>query len=181
MKREATNRALRQQLGRLLDWEDAHVSLDTAIAGIPTNLRGKQPEGLPYSPWQLLEHLRICQWDILDFCRNPHYKEMKFEDYWPKTTAPASRKAWERSLGAFRADRKALQKLVADPTTDLFARIPWGDGQTILREAVLVADHNAYHVGQLVLLRRLASAVRWPGRTPCWSLLWETRSSSGPC
>lgn len=151
-------RALRQQLAKLLDWRDAHLSFDDVARGWPPRLRGVKPRGAPHTAWQLLEHLRICQRDILDFCRNPKYKEMPFEDYWPRVTSPPSPAAWEKSLRAFRADNKAMQRLVANPRIDLFAAIPWGSGQTILREAVLVADHNAYHLGQLVLLRRLLGA-----------------------
>jgi len=107
----------------------------------------------------LLEHLRIAQWDILDFSRNPNYESRKWpDDYWPATPAPTSDAAWNESIEAFRADLKAMCDLVEDKSTDLFANIPHGDGQTILREALLVADHNAYHVGQLVLVRRLLGA-----------------------
>lgn len=155
MKKE---RELREQLAKLLDWQDAHLNFDRVVAGWPVKLRGVKPRGAPHTAWQLVEHLRICQWDILEFCRNPKYKEMPFEDYWPRTVAPPSRAAWTKSLRRFRADRRAMQKLVLNPKADLFAPIPWGQGQTILREAVLVADHNAYHTGQLVLLRRLLGA-----------------------
>jgi len=151
-------RALRHQVVRLLAWQDAHLNLDRVVGGWPVKLRGVKRRSAPHTAWQLVEHLRICQWDILEFCRNPKYEEMPFEQYWPKTAAPPSPAAWEKSLRAFRADNKAMQRLVANPKTDLFARIPWGSGQTILREAVLVADHNAYHLGQLVLLRRLLGA-----------------------
>ena len=152
------DKLLRPQLAKLLDWQDAHLNFERVVGGWPPKLRGTRPRGAPHSAWQLVEHLRICQWDILDFCRNPKYKEMPFEDYWPRTAAPPSRTAWEKSLRRLRADCRAMQKLIANPRTDLFAPIPWGQGQTILREAVLVADHNAYHIGQLVLLRRLVGA-----------------------
>jgi uncharacterized damage-inducible protein DinB len=151
---------LRALLSKLLDWEDAHVAFDAAVDGIPPESRGLRPDGAPHSPWQLLEHVRICQWDILEFCRNPAYVEMKFEDYWPGTVAPRTDAAWDESIAAFRRDREALQTLVRDPEVDLFAPIPHGTAQTCLRELVLVADHNAYHLGQLVLLRRLLGA--WP-------------------
>jgi hypothetical protein len=151
-----SNRALRRQLVRLLDWRDAHLRFEDVVRGWPAKLRGTKPRGAPHTAWQLVEHLRICQRDILEFCRNPKYKEMPFEEYWPRRVgAPPSATAWEKSLRGFRADNRAMRELVANPKTDLFAPIPWGSGQTILREAVLVADHNAYHVGQLVLLRRL--------------------------
>jgi hypothetical protein len=152
--------ALREQLSRLLNWTDAHVGFDAAVADIPADLRGRQPPGVPYSPWQLLEHLRLAQHDILDFCVNANYKELlKWpDDYWPSSPLPTSPAAWDESINQFRRDRKALQELAADPTVDLTARIPHGQGQTFLRELVLVADHSAYHVGQLVLVRRLLGA-----------------------
>lgn len=149
-------RSLRTHLRKLLDWEDAHAGFDAATRGIPPKLRGKAPKGLPHSPWQLLEHLRRCQWDILDFCRNPGYVEVKsMAEYWPESAAPPSAAAWKRSIAEVRRDRAALEKMAEDEHCDLFAKIPHGTGQTILRELLLVADHNAYHVGQLVLVRRL--------------------------
>jgi uncharacterized damage-inducible protein DinB len=151
--------ALRAHLRKLLDWQDAHASFDAAVDDVPPELRGKRPEGLPYSPWQLLEHLRLAQRDILDFCRDPEYAERKWpDDYWPADPMPPSAGAWDESVAAFRADRRELQRLASDPALDLFARIPHGDGQTYLRELLLVADHNAYHVGQLVAVRRLLGA-----------------------
>jgi hypothetical protein len=150
---------LRDHVLYLLRGGGAHLSFDKAIAGLPAKLRGAKPAGLPYSPWRLLEHMRICQWDILDFCRNPHYKTLKFpDDYWPKEDAPPSATAWNASIKSFQNDLKEMEKLVDDPKTDLFARIPHGDGQTILREALLVADHNAYHLGQLIVVRRMLGA-----------------------
>ena len=151
----STETAIREHLVKLLDWEDAHVGFDKAVDGIAPDLRGKTPAGLPYSAWQLVEHLRRTQWDILDFCRNPHYVEIKWpDDYWPASAAPAAGE-WDQSVQRFRDDRKALQQLAADHSLDLTAKIPHGQGQTYLRELVLVADHTAYHVGQLVLVRRL--------------------------
>jgi hypothetical protein len=150
---------LRQHLVKLLTGSEAHADFEAAVKDFPPDLRGKTPKGAEHSPWQLLEHLRIAQWDILDFSRNPEYKTLKWPDeYWPKSPAPPSDKAWNESIKAFRADLKAMCDLVSDPATDLYAKIPHGDGQTILREALLVADHNAYHVGQLVLVRRLLGA-----------------------
>jgi hypothetical protein len=112
-------------------------------------------DGVPHTPWRLLEHMRIAQWDILEFSRDPGHVSPAFpEGYWPEGDAPPEAQAWDRSVRAFRADLQAMQDLVRDPATDLFARIPHGDGQTVLREALLVADHNAYHLGQLVMLRR---------------------------
>jgi uncharacterized damage-inducible protein DinB len=148
--------ALREQLAKLLDWEDAHVGFERAVRGLPARLRGKTPAGMEHSAWQLVEHMRIAQHDILDFCRNPGYHhKMKWpDDYWPRSPAPPSAAAWKKSLAAFRRDLRSLQKLARDPKLDLFARIPHGSGQTYLRELLLVADHNAYHVGQLVAVRK---------------------------
>jgi DinB superfamily len=151
-----SDRPLRAQLSRLLAWEDSHVGFDKAVAGIPENLRGTAPQGLPYSPWQLLEHLRRTQRDILEFCVNSNYQELHWpDDYWPPTTGPDSPTAWDDSVRQYGEDRKALQRLAEDPKVDLFARIPHGQGQTYLRELILVADHTAYHLGELVVVRRL--------------------------
>jgi len=151
--------SLRDLLGKMLEWQDAHASFDTAVADLPADLRGKQPVGLPYSPWQLVEHLRLAQHDILDFCVNPNYTEMNWpDDYWPASAAPPSPDAWDASIEAFRRDRRALQQIAADVKIDLTARIPHGTGQTYLREILLAADHAAYHVGQLVAVRRLLGA-----------------------
>ena len=153
---------LRAQLTKILEWEDAHASLDHAIEGIPAAVRGKVPEGAAHSAWQLVEHLRIAQHDILDFCVNPSYEEIpSMEEYWPKGAAPPSDAAWTKSIDALRHDRAQLQRLAEDPKVDLFARIPHGSGQTYLRELLLVADHNAYHAGQLVALRKQLGA--WKG------------------
>ena len=148
--------ALRAQLVDLLAWRGAHATFDDAIEGIPPELRGTVPESLPHSAWHLLEHLRIAQRDILDFCRDSNYTAPTWpDDYWPDDAAPPNDDAWNASVAAFRADRQAMQDLIADPANDLFTPIPHGDGQTLLREAVLLADHNAYHVGQIVAVRRL--------------------------
>ena len=147
---------LRDQLSRFQDWREAHADFDAAVADLPSPLRGTVPPGLPYSPWQLVEHLRITQEDILDFCRNPAYAERTWpDDYWPKSPAPPEDRAWDASLAAFRRDRRALQQMIHDPGCDLFAKVPTGTGQTFLREFLLVADHTAYHVGQLIAVRRL--------------------------
>jgi hypothetical protein len=153
--------AVRDQLARLLSWEDAHVSFDAAMADLPPALRGKVPEGLPYSPWQLLEHMRIAQYDILEFCRNPKHTELSWPgDYWPHSAAPPSASAWGDSVRRFQEDRAALQRMARDPAVRLEDRIPHGKGQTYLRELVLAADHTAYHVGELIVVRRLLGA--WP-------------------
>lgn len=147
--------ALRAQLARLLQWDEAHADFDRVVDGIPAQSRGRVPSGLPYSAWQLLEHLRLAQEDILDFCRNPDYAERDWPgDYWPAAAAPPTPEAWDESIAAFRRDRAALAKLATDPGVDLFAPIPHGSGQTALRELLLVADHTAYHLGELVVVRR---------------------------
>lgn len=146
--------SLRAHLQKLLDWEDAHVSFDAAVKGIAPAFRSVAPDGLPYSPWQLIEHLRLTQRDILEFCRNPAYVEPSPEDYWPPPAVPPSETAWNESVAGFRRDREGLKQLAADAEVDLFARIPHGTGQTYLRELLLVVDHNAYHVAQLVAVRR---------------------------
>jgi hypothetical protein len=152
---------LREHLAKLLSWGDAHVTFDAAVADLPAALRGQAPTGLPYSPWQLLEHLRITQADILDFCRNPTYAEISWpDDYWPSSAAPGSSTAWDDSVRQFQHDRAALQQLARDPAIDLEARIPHGSGQTYLRELLLAADHTAYHLGELIVVRRLLGA--WP-------------------
>jgi hypothetical protein len=154
---------VREHVARLLSWEEAHASFDSAVANLPEHLRGTKPKGLPYSPWQLIEHIRIAQYDILEFCRNPEYVELKWpDDYWPSSVAPANPAAWANSIKDFRRDRSALQQLCRDPNIDLESEIPPGRGQTYLRELLLVADHTAYHVGELVVLRRLLEA--WPAQ-----------------
>ncbi len=151
--------ALRAQLAAVLGWRDAHADLEAAVERLPAALRGRVPEGLPYSPWQLLEHMRLAQHDILDFCRNPAYEEPHWpDDYWPAEAEPPSADAWDASLAGFRRDLEALRALALDESVDLFAAIPHGTGQTYLREILLVADHNAYHLGQLVAVRRLLGA-----------------------
>ena len=147
---------LRQNLLYLLGGGGAHAKFDDVIKNLPAKLRGAKPEKFPHSAWMLLEHLRLAQWDILEFSRDAkHVSPAWPEGYWPESEAPRNEAAWNASLRSFRKDLKAMQTLVGNPKTDLFARIPWGDGQTILREALLVADHNAYHLGQLVDVRRL--------------------------
>ncbi len=155
----AESDALRQHLLDLLRGRNAHADFDTVMADFPSRLRGVKPAGASYTGWQLLEHMRIAQWDILEFSRDAKHKSPAWpEGYWPKTGAPPAAASWNNSLRSFRADLKAMAKLVADKKTDLFAPIPHGSGQTILREALLVADHNSYHLGQIVVLRRLLGA-----------------------
>jgi hypothetical protein len=154
-----TDKLLRKQLIKLLEGGDAHTTFDDAVADLPAALQGKTPKGAEHSPWQLLQHLRIAQWDILEFAINPKHKSPKWpEGYWPKIAERPEDKAWHKSVETFRSDMKRFTKLLADDSTDLFAKISHGDGQTILRQALLAADHNAYHLGQLVLVRRLLGA-----------------------
>ncbi len=150
------SKQLRKHLLEFLDGGGAHARFDDAVKDLPEKLRGVKPAQLPHSAWMLLEHLRIAQQDILEFSQNPKYKAPKWpDDYWPKTEAPPTATAWNKSIQQFRKDLKTMQDLVANAQTDLYARIAWGDGQTILREALLVADHNAYHIAQLIGVRRL--------------------------
>lgn len=147
---------LRDQLVRILDWEEAHVGFDKSMGGIPADKRGKRPAGFEHSVWQLLEHMRIAQEDILDFCANPTYVHSHKwpDDYWPKDPAPPDAKAWDASIAAFKRDREKLKQVARD-TPDLYASVPTGnEQQTYLRSLILVADHNAYHLGQLVAVRR---------------------------
>jgi DinB family protein len=150
---------LREQLAKALGWDEAHADWKTAVAGLPAKQRGIRPPGATHSAWELLEHARIAQWDMLEFCRTPKHVSPDFPSgYWPKTPAPPDAAAWDKSVEAFEKDLQEMQKLVMDPRTDLAAPIPHGSGQTILRESLLVADHNSYHLGQFVLLRKLLGA-----------------------
>ena len=156
-----SDKALREHILYLLKGGGAHITFEQAIADLPAELRAVKPAETPHTLWQLLEHIRIAQWDILEFSRNPQHVSPEWPTgYWPVMEVPPDQEAWDASVKAFRADLRAMEKLVADPSTDLFAKIPHGEGQTVLREALLVADHNAYHLGQIVLLRRLLDA--WP-------------------
>jgi uncharacterized damage-inducible protein DinB len=147
----------------MLDWEDAHVGFDAAVDGVPAAKRGTVPPRFAWSLWQLVEHIRLAQADILDFCRNPRYVEpVSMSSYWPDSHEPSSAAAWDRCLGHVRGDRQALKDLALDAGIDLCARIPHGTGQTYLRELILVADHTAYHVGQIVAVRRALDI--WPTR-----------------
>ena len=147
---------LRQNLAYLLSGGGAHAKFDDVIKDLPQNLRGKKPANFPHSPWMILEHLRIAQWDILEFCRDSMHVSPEWPSgYWPKHASPPNSVSWEVSLKSFQHDTEEMAKLVIDPNIDITAPIPHGSGQTILREALLVADHNSYHLGQVILLRRL--------------------------
>ncbi len=157
-----SQKPIRDHLLALLDGGQAHLDFEAAIASLPNELRGATPEGLTHSPWRLVEHMRIAQWDILRFSVDPGHVSPDFpRGYWPEGNAPPDPEAWDRSVAGFRADQEVLKELVSNPQTDLLAPIPHGQGQTIFREALLVADHNAYHLGQLVVVRKLLGA--WKG------------------
>jgi hypothetical protein len=155
------DKSLREHLVNLLKGGSAHVQFMDALQGFPPHQRGSYAQGLPHSGWQLLEHARIAQWDILEFSRNPKHVSPEFPDgYWPKTPGPRSDQEWETSVLEFQRDLREMIHLVESPRTDLHAKIPHGQGQTILRQALVLADHNSYHIGQLVYLRRALGA--WP-------------------
>jgi uncharacterized damage-inducible protein DinB len=150
----------REIVASALDWEQAHVSLDGAVDDLPAELRGRLPDRAPYSIWQQLEHIRLAQHDLLDFCRNPEYvHELRWpDDYWPKDAEPPSAKAWEDCLAAIRREREEFKRWTVEADVDLTQKIPWGSGQTYLRTVIVAADHAAYHVGQIVLIRKLLGA-----------------------
>jgi hypothetical protein len=152
---------LREQLLALLRGGQAHATLDEAVKDFPVDKRGTVLPGLPYSAWQLVDHLRIAQRDILNFCAPPTggYQPMEWPaDYWPKSPQPPGASAWDHTIEAIRADLKQFEGLIESPKSDLYKLFRWGDGQNLLREALLIADHNAYHVGELVVIRRLLGA-----------------------
>jgi hypothetical protein len=154
-------KSLQEHLLELLSGGQAHLDFAGVVKDWPARLQGKRPKGAAHSPWEVLEHMRICQWDILEFTRNPKHVSPDFPSgYWPGTQAPPNKEAWEESVAAFRADLEAISEIVKDDATDFFAPLPHGEGQTVLREVLLTADHNAYHLGELLLLRRLLGA--WP-------------------
>jgi DinB superfamily len=152
-----TDEALREQLVALLKGGQAHATFSDAVANFPTNRIGERPAGLPYSAWQLVEHIRIALHDILEFATNSEYVELEWPSgYWPKDAAPGKRDSWDATVKAINADLKSFEDLIHSPDSNLYAPIPWGkNGETLLREVLLAADHTSYHVGELVLLRRL--------------------------
>jgi hypothetical protein len=155
MKNE--NETLVNELEKLLRGGGAHVNLDDALADLPEELLAEKPDNLPYSIWQLVEHIRIAQWDMLDFCRNPNYKAISWpDDYWPKEPGPENKEAFEESLKKINADLEAFIQLLH--TGNLYTPFPHGDGQTLLREALQIADHNAYHIAEIIIIRRLLNA-----------------------
>lgn len=155
------DKLLREHVAKLLGGGEAHAEWRTALSDMPHDLQGRKFDGAPHTAWQLLEHMRIAQWDILEFSRNPKHVSPQFpEGYWPVTEAPPDASAWKKSAESFGRDLAEMKKLVLDSNTNLFERITHGDGQTILREALMVVDHNAYHLGQIVLVRKILGA--WP-------------------
>jgi len=147
-------KALREQLVRALDWDSAHIRFEDAVANFPAELRGN-PAGSPHSAWELLEHLRITLWDILEFSRDANHVSPKFPaGYWPASQEPPNDSAWNESVAAYAKDLRALADLTADDSIDLYAKIRHGDGQTVLREILLAADHNAYHLGQFMIVKK---------------------------
>src|SRR5689334_952697 len=159
MSANTNDKSLREHVINLLESSDAHTDFDAAFKKIPYELQWKRPKGVDHSAWELLEHMRIAQWDIVEFTRDPNHKSPSFPDgYWPKSPTPPDEKAWDKSVKSFHADLKVMVEIVRDKSNDLFATISHGDGQTILREALMLADHNAYHLGQLVQLRKQLGA-----------------------
>ena len=153
--------AVRDQILFLLNGGGAHMNLDRAVADFPGAHINTRPPNVPYSFWHLLEHIRITQWDILDFIRNADYENLNWpEDYWPRPDAEADQEQWQATIAAIRSDQLALQAILEDPATDLYADLPHAEGYNILREALLVADHNAYHIGEFAILRQVLGA--WP-------------------
>jgi len=151
-----TNKMLRDQLSRLLEHSEAHAGFDAAVADIAPQARGTRPTGLPHSAWELLEHIRLAQRDILEYCQDAPYAERPWpEGYWPSTREPPTLQAWDESVQAVRRDREEFQRLIADPDVDLFGAVPHGAKHTLLREVLVAVDHNAFHVGQLMVVRRL--------------------------
>ncbi len=149
-------KSLREHLVNVLSGHGAHIDWKATFAGVPPKMRGARPHGLPYSLWELLEHMRIAQSDILEFSRDAEHVSPEWPaGYWPATQAPPNTQAWDKSLKSFEKDLAAMKKLVNSPKTHLFAKIPHGTGQTVLREAILVADHNSYHLGQALAVRRI--------------------------
>jgi hypothetical protein len=150
------DQSLRDHLLSLLQGRNAHISFDDFVKDFPVKVCGQEIEGLPYTAWQVLEHMRIAQWDILEFCRDAKHVSPKWpKGYWPEPGKPGNEKLWKETVKKFRHDLKQLEDIVADPSIDLFAKIPHGSGQTVLREALLVADHNSYHLGALLVIGRL--------------------------
>jgi hypothetical protein len=160
MMNDNQSAVLRDRLVSAMEGNESHIKFESALSDFPPELRSAKPDGAPHSAWELLEHLRITQRDILEFSRDPDaYKELEWpDDYWPKSSAPPDESAWNSSIDAFKADRKELDALIQDANQDLFKPFPHGTGQTLLREALLLANHNSYHLGQLMFLKKMLTA-----------------------
>ena len=151
-----SDQALREHVLYLLNGDGAHLDFEAIVRDVPVAARGKRPKGGPHSPWEVLEHLRITQKDVLESTRDPKHTSPEFPaGYWPASATPPSEKGWDQSAAAFQTDLQALAELAKNPSTDLLASLPSGDGQTILRKLLMIADHNSYHIGQLLLLKQL--------------------------
>jgi uncharacterized damage-inducible protein DinB len=149
----------RRIVASALDWEQAHATFDSAIADLPRELRGRRPDNFPHSTWELVDHIRRTQHDLLDFCQNPNYKELKWpDDYWPSNPAPRDDAAWDEAVAQFHRDNAALAAFTTDSPHDLTAKIPHGSGQTYLRTVLVAIDHTSHHVGQIIAVRRLLNA-----------------------
>ncbi len=160
MAQDQTDESIRKHVLYLLRGGGAHLSFDDFVSSFPPDLCSRQIEGLPYTPWQVLEHMRLAQWDILEFSRDPDHISPEFpKGYWPNPDDPGNPTSWKETIDQFRTDLQQMEALVEDPATDLHAKIPHGDGQTILREALLIADHNAYHLGVLAVMARIAKTT----------------------
>ncbi len=160
MAQDQTDESIRKHVLYLLRGGGAHLSFDDFVSSFPPDLCSRQIEGLPYTPWQVLEHMRLAQWDILEFSRDPDHISPEFpKGYWPKPDDLGNPTLWKETIDQFRHDLQEMEALVEDPATDLHAKIPHGDGQTILREALLIADHNAYHLGVLAVMARIVKTV----------------------
>lgn len=161
MSEDDATESWRAILASSLDWRQAHATFDDAVAGLSAELRGRRPDGFPHSAWELLEHIRLAQADLLAFMQNTSYAAPKWpDDYWPSDLAPPNDSAWNESIAAVRRDCDEFKAIATRPTLDLTAKIPWGDGQTYLRTLLIAMDHTAYHVGQLIAVRQLLGA--WP-------------------
>ena len=161
MAKDDRDESVRKHVLYLLRGGGAHLSFDDLVDSFPADLCNRQIEGLPYTPWQVLEHMRLAQWDILEFSRDPNHVSPEFpKGYWPDPNESGTAALWQKSVDEFRNDLRQMEALVEDPSTDLYAKIPHGDGQTILREALLTADHNAYHLGVLTVMARIVKAAK---------------------
>jgi len=160
MTEKAKDEAVRKHVLYLLRGGGAHLSFDDLVNSFPAHLCNRYIEGLPYTPWQVLEHIRLAQWDILEFSRDPDHLSPDFpKGYWPKSDQLGTPELWHQTVDAIRKDAKQMEALIEDPATDLYAKIPHGEGQTILREALLTADHNAYHLGVLTVMSRILKSA----------------------